>query len=379
MFGCAVRFASMYWRVAIGAIGALLFGLTAVDTLKPWNMYLILGGFIATLASLIFQANYANTNAELSSNLSIITKQNEALRTRRVFVLLAAFRENFQMELNYHLLRIGRESGLFLQVFCPTFDFSDADYRNGLADIAENIGQYSGGLLVASKFADDKVSELQQFAAGIKVPVIFIDHVPPTPSSSEPGSNPQSSKVRWVTVQDTLGGEKAAQALADFGGAPGRVLVVAGPAKADRQASFKKAVISRWPACIVTTTTDGGFDRQRARIIASNLLKRALENKLPYDAIFCTSDSMTLGCLDAIQNIDWAGLVAPNVIGYDGIEATRSLIDSGHSTLQRVVVQDPQKLAEAAIHALHELTQGKDGPSVVWIEPTLYPNESTGL
>jgi ABC-type sugar transport system substrate-binding protein len=366
------RLIVVYWRVGIGAIGALLFAMAAPDAIKGRGLYFIIGGFVTTAASLVLQASFASTNGELSYQLNKLRQENEALRDRRIFVLLAAFKEEFQMELNYYLLKIGRESGLFLQVYCPRQEFDDADYRVGLADIKANVSQYCGGIVVASKFADDKFDELEQFASQIHLPVIFVDHIPPYGGGESSPGQP-SGNVRWVTVNDTSGGEKAAEAVNDLGTKPERILVIAGPAKADRQNSFKAAVVRRWPDCSIVITTDGQFNRERARSITRMLVKKSLENNKHYDIIFCTSDSMTLGSLDAIKSFDWDQIRAPCVIGYDGVEATRKLIDEDDFLLQRVVVQDPAILAAAAIHSLQQLKAGAVGPGVVAIEPTLYP------
>jgi DNA-binding LacI/PurR family transcriptional regulator len=232
--------------------------------------------------------------------------------------------------------------------------------------VVENRDQYFGGLVIASQFADDNLRELRKFAGDVKLPVIFIDHVPPQADAMFP------SNTSWVTVRDSAGGTKAVEAVVALGIEPKRILVIAGPAKKDRHEFFRQGIEERWPTCTVRITTDGGFNRRTAEEIVYDILAEAIAQKTAYDVIFCTTDSMTLGCLDAMQRLDWKGESRPYVIGYDGIEATRRLILRRQTQLKRVVVQDVEKLAGTAIQELEAFRSGQ-GNGVVWVEPTLFP------
>jgi DNA-binding LacI/PurR family transcriptional regulator len=132
--------------------------------------------------------------------------------------------------------------------------------------------------------------------------------------------------------------------------------------------------VERWPKCTIRITTDGAFNRRTTEEIVYDILAEAVAQKTAYDVIFCTTDSMTLGCLDAMQSLDWKGEARPHVIGYDGIDATRRLILRRQTQLKRVVVQDAAKLAGAAIQELEVFRSSGRGNGVIWVEPTLFPS-----
>jgi ABC-type sugar transport system substrate-binding protein len=237
--------------------------------------------------------------------------------------------------------------------------------------ILNNAEQFSGGILIASVFGDGHIEELNAFARGITIPLVIVDHIPP-PAVKGDASNTSPSNVVWVTASDLNGGHKAAEAVGDLKIDPTRILVVAGPAKADRQNGFKASIEHRWPACRVRVTTNGGFDRQTAEQVAHNLLSASIKDSSLYDVVFCTSDAMTLGVLDAIASLDWTKCAKPHVIGYDGIAATKRLVLRQDSPLKRVVVQDAKAMASEAVQALLKLKSKLAVPQTIWIEPTLF-------
>jgi DNA-binding LacI/PurR family transcriptional regulator len=174
-------------------------------------------------------------------------------------------------------------------------------------------------------------------------------------------------------VRDSAGGEQAVKAVVELGIKPESILVVAGPAKKDRQDSFRLGIKQQWPECAIRITNDGSFNRRTTEEIVRNILLEAIAQKKSFDVIFCTSDTMTLGCLDAMQCLDWTGEPATHVIGYDGIEATRHLILRQQTRLRRVVVQNSAKLAGDAIQELEYFRSAGKGTGVIWVEPTLFP------
>ena len=297
-----------YWSVALSPLGAVALTYGALDPFRSKcpgpSTAVLAAGAILTVAGGVLSTRISRTNQQLSDQLAALTNQSTDRRAKRIFVILAAFNEEFQVELNFQLLRLGRERGLSLHVFCPSSNFSADDMRTSQEFILDNADQYSGGLLVASQFADDMVDELHEFAAKLLLPLVFVDHVPPASSEA-----PSPGNVRWVTVRDTTGGEKAVEATADFGIEPKRILVIAGPAKRDRQDAYISGIKQKWPACEVVTTVDGGFNRTRTQAIAVRLMREAACQGKMFDVVFCTSDSMTLGCLDAFEQIEWKNYV----------------------------------------------------------------------
>jgi ABC-type sugar transport system substrate-binding protein len=127
----------------------------------------------------------------------------------------------------------------------------------------------------------------------------------------------------------------------------------------------------------MVVSEDGKFDRWISENVAYNKLNDARRRRQPFDVIFCTADSMTLGCLDAIDRIQrWHGSAKPRVIGYDGTVTTQRLADSGRSFLARIVVQDTKELARASVEQLVRMRLGEEVDKSVWVKPYLFPRIS---
>jgi ABC-type sugar transport system substrate-binding protein len=148
------------------------------------------------------------------------------------------------------------------------------------------------------------------------------------------------------------GGRLAAELLIEFldgANTEKTVLIVAGKSQVKRQEEFMKR-LSDETAWKVIPNADGKFSRTRAREIVEGWLSG---DSIP-DAIFCTCDSMTLGCLDALNNNKKKGSKVM-VIGYDGIPETLQLVRDRRSPLRGLVEQDPERVAVEAAHMLAQL------------------------
>jgi ABC-type sugar transport system substrate-binding protein len=218
------------------------------------------------------------------------------------------------------------------------------------------------------------MEELAVVVKQLSIPIAFVDRNPPVPDSEI------LPKLTYVSVSDKAGGELAADAVLDLTNtiAVKRILVIAGFAKSRRHEAFRNRLVTAetLKGCELVVTQDGKFDRWIAENVAHNHLSTASEESKPFDAVFCTADSMTLGCLDAIERLARRTKIRkPRVIGYDGTTTTKNLIDTRQSPLTRVVIQDSKELAGAAIAQLIKLNQSEeDVKKVIWIDPYLYPS-----
>src|SRR5262249_8337515 len=200
-------------------------------------------------------------------------------------------------------------------------------------------------------------------------PVVFIDRNPPIASEDMP------SNVAYVSVSDSDGGRCAAEAVLQLSREHPvkRILVMHGFTKEKRVQAFEETVKNNLK-CSIVVSEDGKFDRWISENVAYNLLTNALKEDEPFDTIYCTSDSMTMGCFDAIIRVEhWHKYPKPRVIGYDGTRVTRRLVENAErSRIARIVVQDTKELARASVEQLMRMYEGKKG-EIIWIEPHLYP------
>jgi DNA-binding LacI/PurR family transcriptional regulator len=153
-----------------------------------------------------------------------------------------------------------------------------------------------------------------------------------------------------------------------------RILVIRGFAKNKRHEAFiRKLKMSRKLKGCEIAEEDGEFDQWTSENVAYNHIEQAEKDSKPFDVVFCTADSMTLGCLHAIRRLQGQ---KPKVIGYDGTPTTKREAGNPESPLVRIVIQNSRELAGAAIARLISLSQNQvvaDGKKVIWVNPTLYP------
>jgi DNA-binding LacI/PurR family transcriptional regulator len=311
-------------------------------------------------------------------NTETLERQYRATRNKRVFLIVGSFNEEWQISLNFQLMQAVQRADLSCTVLVPTEDHTVDQQRKLLEGIQADGGDYLGGLMICSGWPDHLMAKLLDLVTQKSLPVVLIDRNPPPELADIP------AKISYVSVSDAAGGQLAADAVLELlDGAPiRRILVVAGFAKRNRHDSFHKRIKSskKLSGCEVVVTEDGKFDRWIAENVTFNLLSDALKAKKPFEVIFCTADSMTVGCLDAIARIPrWGRRSKPRVIGYDATPTTRNMVESRRSPLVRIVVQDTRELASAAVEQLIRMHQSENGAAneVVWIEPYLYPRLKT--
>jgi DNA-binding LacI/PurR family transcriptional regulator len=291
--------------------------------------------------------------------------------TRRVFLVATAFKEEWQVELQHELLLVLQREQILRDVFVPAEEFDWSEQSKLQAQVVSSSDQYMGGLLIGPVFGVDRSKELVAFTRVLGKPVVFIDQNP----SLRPHQIP--ANVCFVSVHDREGGLLAATAVLELASVHriSRVLVIAADAKGGRTDAFRATMKERARQIEVEVCKDGDFDRQSAAQHARTYLERGLNANRPFDVVFCTGDSMTMGCIDAISEIgEWQGKPKPRVIGYDGIVPTLRMASAGR--VERIVVQKKRELAERSVEELLKLHKGKAEQKIVWISPYLYPRRA---
>jgi ABC-type sugar transport system substrate-binding protein len=306
----------------------------------------------------------------------LIRSRYAAIRNKRIFLIASSINEEWQIALNFHLMQAAQRADLLCSVLVPFEDHSVEQQRALLQSARSTAEDYAGGIIICSGWPDHFMDELAAIIRQLSIPVVLVDRNPPPPPDSV-----FIPKLAYVSVSDGAGGEYAANAVLQLARrfSIKRILVIAGFAKSERHESFQRKLMmsEKLKGCDLIVTQDGKFDRWIAENVAYNRIDEAIDEGKPFDVVFCTADSMTLGCLDAIERLAARRQIQkPRVIGYDGTATTKSLVDSGHSPLARIVIQDSKELAGTAIAQLIRL-QGEDcaeAKKIIWIHPYLYPS-----
>jgi ABC-type sugar transport system substrate-binding protein len=341
------------------------------------------------IRTLLQQTQKQPKTAQLAAELGAPNRRVDVIRDRyaeihnkRIFLIVGSFNEEWQIALNLNLMHAAQRADVLCSVLVPFEDHSFEQQRDLLKAVHSNAADYVGGVIICSGWPDHLIKELGAIVRQFPIPVIFVDRNPPILGPEIPPN------AAYVSVNDETGGALAAAAVLNLAAAHSikRILVMAGFAKSRRHESFQQKLImsGKLRGSEIVITQDGKFDRWISENIAYNRLAQARRERKPFDVVFCTADSMTLGCLDAVERLRTSREVRrPLVIGYDGTPTTKKIIDEGQSPLARIVIQDSKELAGAAIAELIRLSQSNhiaEINKVIWIEPHLYPRlETTSL
>lgn len=172
--------------------------------------------------------------------------------------------------------------------------------------------------------------------------------------------------VSHVASDNVQGGRLAAQAMAEYIGNAGDVLVIDHPTVAsvqDRVRGFEEEMRAHPQIRIVGKPSSDG---QRARAMA--VMEDMLQANQGLKGVFGVNDDSALGAtavLDAARRTDVV------VIGYDATEEARQAIASG-GPLKADVVQSPRRIGSTAVQMIARHLKGDTVPAVVPIEVGLW-------
>lgn len=352
-----------HWRATIPVGGAGIMAVATHFLAKEgsssylWLVFMV--GVLVTAFGAVLSVRHSNRLSRVKLELE------NARDPSRVFLLVSAFAEDWQVELEHQLVvQLGRK-GYRATLFAPSHDYSATEQDDHFRDVLNRSADYVGGIVIPIE-PESRKAELLKFAHEFQKPIVFVDNAPF-------GESECPDNATFVGVSSTLGGFLAAVALENALGTDKQactILVVAAITQVARQNEIKARLAQSRPTWKLEIDPGGMFDREQARTLVDRRLRNSDQTRV--DAIVCTSDAMTLGCLDAIRGLNENE--APQVvIGYDGIAVTRGLVNNSSSPLRRVVVQDTHEIAVACATALSDLLQGITPSDFRLIRPYLYP------
>jgi ribose transport system substrate-binding protein len=176
--------------------------------------------------------------------------------------------------------------------------------------------------------------------------------------------------VSHVASDNVQGGRLAAQALAEYIGEAGEVLIIDHPVVAsvqDRVRGFEEEMRKHPNINIVGKPSSDG---QRARAMA--VMEDMLQAHPKLKGVFGINDDSALG---ATAVLDAAGRKDVVVIGYDATEEAQRAISSG-GPLKADVVQYPKRIGRTAVDMIARHLRGESVPPVVPIEVGLWKKGS---
>jgi len=184
-------------------------------------------------------------------------------------------------------------------------------------------------------------------AAGI--PVLIVDNDTPWPG-----------KLSYIGTDNRVGGKLAGDFIVKSLGGRGKVAIVRGilgvSSHEDRVAGFQEA-IAKAPGIQLVTIQPANSERALALTVMENILT----SNPDLNAVFATSDQMTLGAMEGVAAQHLSGKLV--VVGFDaGKEAVRA-VKSG--AINAVVAQYPANMGKQAVEAAIKAIHGEPIPKVI--------------
>ncbi|MEU7601940.1 sugar ABC transporter substrate-binding protein [Streptomyces sp. NPDC041003] len=292
----------------------------------------------------------------------------------QVFILISAFEQTRWLAgLLDSTVRSLDQHGIDLIVKLLRPDYSGQSQVRELSGIRKKRRSFLGGIIVCSS-PEAIRQELADAGTTTRLPVVFVDIRPFAQVQDYP---PNTAFVGCDA--DEIGRRAAqwvAQELREAGKDHPSIFVVAGDAQVGRHVAFMAKIGEIMPPSRLDISVQGGFSRESARDIVDQRLRYLHRRGEFLDVIYCTNDEMALGAVDAVQGYEAQGYRHAGlfIVGVDGTPDARATIKSGATPFRATIVQDPRRIADAAVDLLLRMHAGQRVPTQTLIAASVYPS-----
>ncbi len=294
-------------------------------------------------------------------------------RGPQVFILISAFAQTRWLAgLLDSVARSLDHHGIDLVVKLPRHDYSGQSQVRELNAIRKKRRSFDGGLIVCSH-PETIQRELADTSTTIGLPIVFVD-IRPFPQVSDYPPN-----AVFVGCDADEIGERAAQwvgqELREAGRDRPSILVVAGDAQVGRHLAFAAKIRDMVSPSRLDINVQGDFSREGAWDIIDQHLSQVHRRGESLDVIYCTNDEMALGAADAVKKHEAQGYEHNGlfILGVDGTPDALATIKSGATRFRATIVQDPRRIADAAVDLLLRMRDGEHVPTETLLATTVYP------
>ncbi|HWO69039.1 MAG TPA: sugar ABC transporter substrate-binding protein [Umezawaea sp.] len=291
-------------------------------------------------------------------------------RARQAFLVMSAFNEKqwvagFVQRLNRSLDR----KGLDLVLKVPDREHDAAAQAHDLRRILATRAGYFGGVISPTELERLR-PYLVEFCTELALPVVFTDMDPFDEESEYPDN------AAFVGYLSSDLGAEAGRWLVDHLRHKGlrhpNVLILASHEHLDRQNRCAEQLRAGLDTVSITIDDTCDFSRSRAYNAFQAHIRVASARHVRLDVVFCTSDDMALGVVDALRETTSPSTVDTVVIGVDGIPEVMKMIAGGVGPMRATVVQDSHRLAESAADVLQRMVDGRTIAKRTILRPRIY-------
>ncbi|WP_158854855.1 sugar ABC transporter substrate-binding protein [Saccharothrix deserti] len=285
----------------------------------------------------------------------------------QVFLVMSAFTQkywvlDFLQRLHHSLDR----KGLDLVLKVPDRDHDASALAHDLRRVLTARSGYLGGFVWPTELGRSR-PDLVEFCTELALPVVFTDMEPFEDESEYPAN------TAFVGYRGGDLGEEAGRWLVGHlrrrGVRRPHVLIVASHEHPDRQNRCADLLRAGFGGISITIDDTCDFRRSRAYDAVQAHIR---SSGTPLDAVFCTSDDMALGAVDAIRANTSQHTSDTVVVGVDGNPEARSLIAAAVSPLRATVVQDSHRLAECAVEVLQKMLERRHTAKRTILKPEVF-------
>ncbi len=226
------------------------------------------------------------------------------------------------------------------------------DFRDPNGDLAAQTAQIED--FVAKKVDLVTLVPIDSTAAEAEARLVTSAHIPLI--TVDIAITKDVGQIAHVASDNHLGGELAAQKMANLLGNKGEVLVIDNPAitsVVDREKGFAAKLAEIAPGIKIVASQSGESKREKAQAVAEDLLQ-AHPN---VTGIFAVNDEMALGALQAVNAAGRQDKVS--IIGFDASSEGLAEIAKGNSAFKATVAQDPVQIGKVVTQTALAVLKGE--------------------
>lgn len=294
------------------------------------------------------------------------------LKKKRIFVISSGFSNTpFFSELIKKITHKLESKDYLPELKIPQEDFVFSEVDKHLNKILKMKDYYEGGIIIYSD-VDNNYSTLKEFAESFKKPIVFVDSKKtnllkdfPENTSFVGFDNEKTGKLAANCAKKLLKTKEIEDP---------KLLVLASKLQSKRQENFMSEINNHYQSCLIDLKDNGGFNRRKAyKIVYEKLKEMKASKERIFDLIFATNDEMAIGAIQAISDLGAYGQFRNiQIIGVDGIEEARDLIDKNDIYFMNTVNQSPNILAEESVKILFKKLNKKGVEKINVLEPEMY-------
>ncbi|MCG3165610.1 MAG: HTH-type transcriptional repressor PurR [Bacteroidia bacterium] len=301
--------------------------------------------------------------------ITLIKKRLTA--NKRIFIISSAFTSTpFFSELIKDIIHAIETQGYEPIVKLPIDDFNIIDMNKHIEKLYNDVNSYSAGIFIHAE-PDKHYERFQSFSNKFKKPLLFLD------CHKNDLYKTFDNNCSFIGFDNSVIGKIASDTAISILikkqiTAP-KILIIASKLQSERQNNFASFIRLKFPNCELTIDDSGEFNRKIShRIILENLKAKIKNNEKIWDLIFCTNDEMAIGTLTAIKEINNKLLSNIIVLGCDGIEEAKAIIDKKNKNFINTVDQSPKLLSDFGVEMLFKKIKNHDVSKEVYLLPKMY-------